>query len=322
MHRISAFLWLAAGGAVLQVVALGTNFYETTGKKSQVKSAWFGIPHTSDLILAAAVVTILAIGFTATNRQPVRGRTLGLIVGAIGLLATAQLVYRMITPPFGGCLQYGCGTNPAQDVNLLVGIWIALAGCIAVTVGGFLHAFTRTAKETLARPPVSAEQRGMSPWLGLSAVGAVAMFVFPFTGFTFYTVSGFLGKEGSTTWGGWLSLPHTSSFVLAITLIVVGLGIAAGRSRSPLQPAALGATVAILSFAAASRIFYRILEDPFGTAGGAESATVGSVQVELAAYLGLAGAIVAVIGGIVHAVQHRESTSDERRRPVEHVLGT
>lgn len=322
MHRISAFLWVAAGGAVLQVVSLGTNFYETTGKKAQVKSAWFGIPHASDLILAAAVVAILAVGLTAANRQPVRGRTLGLIVGAVGLLATAQLVYRMTTPPFGGCLQYGCGTNPAQDVNLLVGIWIALAGCIAVTLGGFLHAFTTAAKEAVARPPVSAEQRGMSPWLGLSAVGAVAMFVFPFTFFTLYTVSGFFGQKGSAPWGGWLSLPHTSSFVLAITVIVVGLVIAAGRNRSPLRPAALGATVAILSFAAATRIFYRILEDPFGTAGGAESATVGSVQVELAGYLGLAGAIVAVIGGIVHLAQHRESTAEERRRPVEQALGT
>jgi len=322
MHRISAFLWLAAGGAVLQVVALGTNFYETTGKQAAVKSAWFGIPHASDLILAAAVVAILAVGLTAANRQPVRGRNLGLIVGVIGLLATAQLVYRMTTPPFGGCLQYGCGTNAAQDVNLLAGIWIALAGCVAVTVGGFLHAFTSAAREAGPHPLISAEQRGMSPWLGLSAVGAVAMFVFPFTGFTLYTVSGFLGQEGTAPWGGWLSLPHTSSFVLAIMLIVVGLVIAAGRNRSPLQPAALGATVAILSFAAAARIFYRIIEDPFSTAGGVDTA-VGSVQVELAGYLGLAGAVVAVLGGIVHAVQHRESTAEGRRRPpVEQALGT
>jgi hypothetical protein len=321
MQRISAFLWIAAAGAVLQLVSLGSNFYETTGNKAQVKSAWFGIPHTSDLILASALVAIAAVGLTAADRQPVRGRTLGLIVGGIGLLATAQLVYRMITPPFGGCLQYGCGTSPAQDVNLLVGIWIALGGCIAVTIGGLLHAFASGARHAAARPWIAADQPGMSPWLGLSALGAVAMFVFPFTAFTLYTVSGFFGQQGTTTWGGWLSLPHTSSVVLAITLIVVGLAIAAARRRSPLPPAALGATVAILSFAAAARIFYRILEDPFGTAGGAESVQVGSVQVELAGYLGLAAAIVAVIGGVVHAAQHREPSS-ERRRSVEPVAGT
>jgi len=305
MQRLTPLLWMAVAGAVLQLVALGGNFYETTGG---VQSAWFGVPHTSDLILASAIVALVGVALAAANRQPVRGRTLGLVIGAVGLLATLQLAYRMIVPPFG-CLQFGCGFTAKSDVNLLAGIWIALAGCVAVTVGGFAHAFTRSARAASARPPIAAQQTGMTPWLGLAALSAVAMFVFPFTGFTLYTVSGFFGQQGVTTWGGWLSIPHTSSLVLALVLIIVGLVVAAGRGRSPLAPAALGATIAVLAFLATARIFYRILDDPFGTAGGAENVRVGSVTVELVGYLALAAGLVAVAAGTVHALQHRSPRS-------------
>lgn len=309
MKRVSVALWIAAAGAVVQIIALTGNFYETTGRNAEPKSAWFGIPHASDLILASALVALVAAGLSVANRQPVRGRTLGLIVGAVGLLATLQLVYRMIVPPFG-CLRFGCGLTPKADVNLLMAIWAALAGCVAVTLGGFLHAFSATAQRTPARPRLAARQTGMTPWLGLAAVGATAMFVFPFTLFSLYTVAGFYGQRGETTWGGWLSIPHTSSLVLALTLAVVGLVIAAGRRRSPLGTGALGATIALLALVAAARLLYRILDDPFATAGGAENVPVGTVTVELVGYLGLAGGLLAVAAGIVHAAQHRQPETE------------
>jgi hypothetical protein len=211
----------------------------------------------------------------------------------------------MIIPPFG-CLTYSCSPSEAANVTLLTGIWIALVGCVAVALGGFIHAFSPTARDTQALPWVAESQGGMTPWLGVAALGAVAQFIFGYTFFTFYTVSGFFGGE-TQTWGGWLATPHTSSLILAITVVIVGVVVAAGRERSPLNPAALGGLVAVLGFIAAARILYRIIDPPFSTAGDG-SAQVGSVDISVAAYLSLASAVVVVITGIVHAATNREES--------------
>lgn len=306
MQRITLWLWLALAGAVLQLVALGSNFYVVNG---EVRDAWFGIPHASDLILLSAIVSVAALALTSLGRNPLRGRNVGLAVGVVGLLATLQLGYRMIIPPFG-CLLYGCGPSEAADVTLLAGIWIGLVGCVAVTIGGFAHSFSSTARNTPARPWVEETQGGMSPWLGVAALGAVAQFVFGYTFFTFYTVSGFLGQEGAQSWGGWIATPHTSSLVLAITLVTVGLVVAAARGRSPLAPASLGALIAVLGFVSAARILYRIVDPPFSTAGGATDAAVGSVTVHAAAYLSLLAAVVIVVAGVVQASTYRQKAAE------------
>lgn len=309
MRRITPWLWLALAGSVLQLIALGSNFYVFEDER---KDAWLGIPHASDLILLSALVAIGLFVATALNRQPIRGRGVGLIVGVVGLLATLQLGYRMVVPPFGGsvptspgiigsgCLYY-CLPSEASSAELLPGIWIGLIGCLAVTLGGLFHAVGRKARETPARPTVAPLQSGMTPWLGLAALGAVGQFVFGYTFFTFYTTNG-----GETNWSGWLPTPHTSSLVLAITLAVVGLVWAASRGRSPLNPAALGGLIAVLGFISTSRIFFRIIDPPFG-------APVDAIGV--AAYLALLSAALVLVSGIVHAVtlqreEARASVSD------------
>jgi len=290
-----------AAGAIVQLVSVTLNFYELRGEP---QGAWYGVPHTSDLIVASAVVAIVAVGLTAAGRQPFRGHTIGLLAGAVGVLAAVQVVYRMAVPPYG-CLQYGCGFAAKGDTEVLTGMWIALAGCAVVVVGALLYAFSRTARETPAAARIAGRQSGMTPWLGLAGLGSVAMFVFPFTVFTLYTVEGFFGSRVSQPWGGWLSIPHTSSLILVATAIVVGLVVAAGRERSPFSPRALGVTIGTLALLAAARILYRLLDHPFNAAGGASDTPVGAVTVELAGYLGLAGALLAAVSGFVHAAQQR-----------------
>ncbi len=311
MQRISVWLWVALGGAVLQGIALGSDFYITGGER---KGAWQGIPHTSDLLFFSAVVAIVLLILAGVNRSPLRGRTVGLAVGIVGLLAALQLGYRMIVPPFGCLTFWACGLSGGSDVTLLTGIWIGLVGSVAVALGGFLHAFTGAARRTPARPPVAARQEGMNPWLGLAALAAVGMFFFGFTIFSFYTVSGFLGQEGTASWGGWLSIPHTSSLVLALGVAVLVLAVAAARNRSPLSPSSLGALIGVFGFIAAARILFRMLESPFTNAGGG-STTVGSVTIEPAAYVSLAFAVLVAVAGIVQAVMYREEAA-ERREPV------
>lgn len=304
MQRVTLWLWLALAGSVLQLVSLGSDFYIFEGER---KDAWFGIPHTSDLILLSAILAVGLFVATALGRNPLSGRGVGLAVGIVGLLATLQLGYRMIAPPFGGpfsCFFY-CSPSEASPAQLLIGIWIALIGCLAVAVGGLAHAFSAAARDTPARPWVASSQSGMTPWLGLAALGAVGQFVFGYTFFTFYTtIDGpyqvAQGIEGEMHWSGWLPTPHTSSLVLAITLVVVGLVWAAARGRAPLSPMALGGLIAVLGFVSASRIFYRILQSPFGS---------GQVEIGAGAYLSLLAAIVVIVAGIVHAVAQRDKAA-------------
>ncbi len=302
MRGITLWLWVALAGAVLQIVALfGPDFYFAEGER---KDAWFGIPHASDLVLLSAIVAIGTVILMVLGRNPLRGRSMGLAVGVVGLLATLQLVYRMIVPPFGGavpsdvgiigagCLYY-CSPSEAAPADLLLGIWLAFLGCLAVTVGGFVYAYSRAAQQVPPRPWVAQAQSGMSPWLGLAALGAVGQFVFGYTFFTFYTTA---SDGGEVTWSGWLPTPHTSSLVLLISLLVLGLAWTAARGRSPLGPAALGIAVAVLGLVSTYRIFYRIVSSPFGSGGS---------EIGIAAYLSLAAAILIVVAGLVHAVVQR-----------------
>ncbi len=315
MQRITPWLWLALAGAALLFVSLGSDFYLYEGER---QDAWNGVPQTSHLILLAALVAVGLFILTATGRNPVRGRNVGLLVGVAGLLATLQLGYRMLAPPFdfelrgtetlsltGSCLWY-CLPAEAANADLLAGIWIAFAGCLAVAAGGFLHAFSPTARQMEARPWIAPEQGGANPWLGLAALGAIGQVVFGYTFFTFYTTIGDDG--GEIAWSGWLPTPHTSSLVLALSAVVVGLVVAAARGRSPLSPTAVGGLIAVLGFVSASRVLYRIVQPPFGT---------GPVEIGFAAYLSAIAGVLVLVAGIVYAVTSRRDAGGSAPRTVE-----
>ena len=295
MRGVSAALWLALAGAFIQLVALGTDFYVWEGSR---QSAWFGVPHTSELILLSALLTGGLTALTIADRSPVSGTKVGLIIGIVGLLSTFQLAYRMVAPPFAGsvpqhaaiignsCLYY-CLPSQAAAVDLLMGIWIALVGCVMVSAGGLIYGLVRADQHARVRPWRAQVQPEMNPWLGLAALGAVGQFVFGYTFFTFYRT---LREGGTTTWSGWLPSPHTSSLVLAVSVVVVGLVWATARGRSPLGPAILGAVITILGIVSTVRITYRILQSPFGSQ---------AVEIGPAAYLAAISAALIVIAGCV-----------------------
>lgn len=307
MQRLSVWMWLALGGAVLGFVSLGSNFYMFN---NEAQSAWFGVPHTTELILISALVVLALTSLTAMNRAPTSGRGVGLIIGAIALVATLQLGYRMLVPPFGGCLHYGCGFDNPRPIGLEPGIWIAFAGTVTMMLGGFLHAASGAAKRTAPRFWIADRQAGMTPWLGIAAVASVGAFFFGFSGlFTFYTVAGFPAEGATNNWAGWISLPHTSVLVVASMLVVSGLVWSAARHRSPLSPGALGGVIAIVGFMAFTRILYRVLDSPWVTAaggGGDQTHTAAAVTVGWAAYASLAAAAVVTLAGIAQAATHRE----------------
>lgn len=310
MDRISVGLWIALGAAVLQFTALGSDFYEVG---ENVRDAWFGIPHASDLILLSALTTVVLLGLAAAGRSPVGGRTLGVIVGVVGLVAAAHLAYRMAVPPFKGCLTYNCGFSPKTEVTLLPGIWIGLIGNVGAALGGFIHAASGAAKRTRPNFWVSARQTGMTPWLGIAGLSAALMFVVGFTFMPFYTVP---TEGGSKSWTAWLSIPHTSSLVLLLAAIVVGLVIAAGRGRAPMSPKAVGMTIAVLGFVAGVRTLYRIFVSPFYSGPAANAGFLEGVQVHTIAYVALGFAILTIVAGLVHASQSSGTRTARATEPV------
>jgi hypothetical protein len=304
MPGITPSLWFAIAGAVLQFVSLGTDFYVWDGRR---QSAWFGVPHTSQLILLSALTTGTLFALIAADRSPMPGRKAGLIIGITGLLASLQLAYRMVAPPFGGrvpahaaiigdsCLYY-CLPSQAASADLLIGIWIALLGGLMVTLGGFGHALSGADQHVLPRPWRAQVQPEMNPWLGLAALGAVGQFVFGYTLFTFYRT---VREDGATTWSGWLPTPHTGSLVLAVTVVVVGLVWSAARERSPFLPSTLGAVITVFGFVSAARIAYRIIDPPFA------SPQIQLVEIGPAAYLALGFAALIVIAGLMQVAIYR-----------------
>lgn len=297
MQAVSAGLWLALLGAVLQVASVFMDFYVY---KDVRKTAWFGVPQTSEMILWSALLTLAAVGLTAAGRSPISGRTAGRTIGVIGSLVALQVFYRMNAPPFDAevpqhvaimgtsCLYY-CWPSQAVDAEVLIGMWMALAGCITVAAGGAIHAILGKERHAPARPWIAAEQPGATPWLGLAGLGAVGQFLFGYTFFTFYRTVRANGVP--TSWSGWLTTPHTGWLVFMITLAIVGLVWQAARGRSPLSPKLLGAAIAILGTASAGRIAYRIIQPPFRM----------DSEIGPAAYLTLASAVLIVVAGCMQA---------------------
>ena len=318
---MSVWLWVAVAGAVLQLMGLGSDFYTvpaTSGAGGVTqKGAWLGIPHTSDLILISALVAIVLFALTAANHSPLRGRSTGLWIGVAGLLATLQLGYRMIAPPFNinvqgdqtvanvfsGDCQFYCSPAAASGANtqLLAGIWFGLVGCVLVAVAGFAHAASRRASTSPAKPRVAAEQPGRDPWLILAGAGSAAAFIVGYTVFPFYTT---MGKGGPVSWSGWLPTPHTSSLVGVLTVTIVWLVTAAARNRSPLGTSALGGTIGVCGFIITSRIFLRVLAPPFGS----------GASIELPAYVALGASVLVIIAGAAIALGNRHPVADQGLR--------
>lgn len=308
MQRITPWLGLAAAGALLQLVALNLDFYTFEG---EAKDAWFGVPHASGLILLSAGVAIVFLIALAANRQPLRGRAVGLWVGLVGLAATIWIGYRMLVPPFGetpgtnntiglfGSCYFICipGSDGDAPADVLFGMWLGFVGCISVAVGGLAHAFSRKGRETPANPTIAREQAGMTPYLGVAALGSVAMFVFGYTIFTFFTT-----QDGQVAWSGWVPTPQTGNMVLLGMALVLGLVWFARRGRSPASPAALGGVIAVIGAVVGARILYRMIVPPFGDM---------SADIGLAAYLSLLGVVAVVAAGIAQAVTMRRAAGDE-----------
>lgn len=306
MQKITVWLWLVLAGAALQLSSLTTDYFMYEGK---AQSAWMGLPTTAELVLLCGLVALVMVGLTMAARSPVNGTHTGRIIATAGLIATLQLAYRVIAPPFGselpdhvttfnsGCL-FWCLPSQALPADPQPGVWMAIAGSAAIAIGGLLHSIAPTAKATPARPWTASAQAGLTPWLSLAALGAIGQTIFGFTVFTFYRT---IGKSGEYTWSGWLPMPHTASWVFAISITIILLVWAAARRRSPLKPGDLGALIALLAFTSTARIGFRIVDSPFGP--------TSNVEIGPAAYLSVVSGLLAIVAGATQAARFRAKST-------------
>ncbi len=302
MRNITVWLWLVLAGAALQLSSLTTDYFMYEGK---AQSAWMGLPTTAELVLLCALVALVMVGLIVAARSPFSGAASGRIVAAAGLVATLQLTYRVIAPPFGSIVpdhvssftstcMFWCLPAQALPADPQPGMWMAIAASATVAIGGLLHSLSTVAKATPARPWAASAQAGLTPWLSLAALGAVGQTLFGFTLFTFYRT---IGTSGAHTWSGWLPMPHTASWVFAISVAIVLLVWAAARRRAPLDPSDLGALIAVLAFTSTARIGFRIADSPFGP--------TTNVEIGPAAYLSLLSGLLAVVAGAIQSAKYR-----------------
>ncbi len=306
MRNITVWLWLVLAGAALQLSSLTTDYFVYEG---EAQSAWMGLPTTAELVLLCALVALVMVGLIVAARSPLGGPASGRIVVAAGLVATLQLAYRVVAPPFGSIVpdhvssftstcMFWCLPSQALPADPQPGIWMAIAGSAAVALGGLLHSLTTVAKTTLARSWTASAQAGLTPWLGLAALGAVGQTLFGFTMFTFFRT---IGKSGVHTWSGWLPMPHTASWVFAISVAIILLVWTAARRRAPLNPSDLGALIAFLAFTSTARIGFRIVDSPFGP--------TSNVEIGPAAYLSFLAGLMAVVAGAIQAASFRAKSA-------------
>ncbi len=114
MRHVTGGLGLALAGAILQLGSLGSDFYQAEGEQ---KDAWLGIPHTSDLILLSALVTVALIALTAAglalhSRQHPHRRTNRWPPVAVSRTLAARGGERHATR-LGAC-PHGSGPVPAE----------------------------------------------------------------------------------------------------------------------------------------------------------------------------------------------------------------
>ncbi len=314
MQRTTIWLWLTMCGAavvLLQFTSIGLPFYQV-GEK--VRDSFFAIPHTADLMILATLVAITLFVLTMKGRAPIQGRTVGLVIGFIALLAVLQLGYRMMAPPFvgpkadfnglfsTGCYFY-CWPSMATKGTLLPGIWVSFAGMVTIMLGGFLHSMSQTAKQTAAVDLSVKHQAGVNAWLLIAATSAVGSFIAGYTQFVFFGGRPNSNPEVATMgFSGWSASPHTSGLVLFVAMAVVALVWLAKKQRSFLSPVGIGAAIAVMGAITASRIFYRINVMPFK--GGVFP------EIGIAAYIALGLAVLVAVAGIIYALTNRKSTAE------------
>jgi hypothetical protein len=111
--------WIVGAGSV---VLLASMLLLPWFGGSRTVNGWNALSHFRWLAVVTLVLAVALLFFQATRPAPAVPATLSLFVMFLGAVTAAWLIYRVGIDPAGG---------------RKIGGWVALAGSIAITYGGF-----------------------------------------------------------------------------------------------------------------------------------------------------------------------------------------
>jgi hypothetical protein len=128
LRRLRAGEWLAAAAGLLVLVALALPWYRPLLPIVAYDSltGFEALTVIDVLLVVAALVGIALAVFQASRDSPALPVAAGVLTVVIGLLAVLLVLFRLVDVP------------RHDELEVVYGAWLALAGTIALTAGGWL----------------------------------------------------------------------------------------------------------------------------------------------------------------------------------------
>jgi hypothetical protein len=115
--------WLAGVGGAVLLVSLFVDWYTVGGRNL---TAWRAFSIIDVLLALVALLGLSLALTTAVRRTPALPVALGVIGSPAGALASLIVLIRIVDPP-----------GPNDLVGLCAGVWVGLAGALAVAAGAW-----------------------------------------------------------------------------------------------------------------------------------------------------------------------------------------
>jgi hypothetical protein len=146
LRRLRAGEWIAGAGGVLLLVSLFLPWYEGTQALTRSVAPleegdfdFTGWEALSGLDIVFALAALLAIAMAvvvATQRTGAMGIALSGLVTLASMLAGVLVLYRFLKVPDIEVVRGGASVAEFTESDRELGVWLALAGCAAMFVGG------------------------------------------------------------------------------------------------------------------------------------------------------------------------------------------
>jgi hypothetical protein len=121
--RLRGGEWLAAGGAVVMIVALfALHWYGPAPGAPTSRTGWTGTTHVHWLLVIAILVGLALVIAQAACRAPALPACLSVVSSVIGFITLVWLLFRVVID-----------TPPHQEA----GAWIELVGAVALFAGSY-----------------------------------------------------------------------------------------------------------------------------------------------------------------------------------------
>ncbi len=137
---------MGSGALVLLAVLFLAKWYEASARLGSTKglrvlggsfTGWHAFTHSRWIWLLTGLVALAAVSLTLSHRKLDLGVRLGTIIGGLGALSAATILYRIIHHPLAQSEVPG-QVHVSYSARIELGAWIALIAALTITYGGYL----------------------------------------------------------------------------------------------------------------------------------------------------------------------------------------